>query len=410
MLKTGKQSRVKTLEVSNRMLAKVRSWLWAPALAILLAAPVFAQTGAIEGDVKGEDGKPVPKGDCKKKMGACITIERTDIKGSYQVATDKKGHFFHAGLPLGRYDVTLEVDGKPRDTVRGVRTTLGDPTVVNFDLYAMKQKQEAMQRAAETGQLTKEQAREMSPEQRAAIEKAMKERQQAMAKNKALNDAFNAGMEALKNKQFDVAVESFTKAAELDPKQHVVWAQLAEAHMGVANAKTGEERTNAMNKGLEAYVKALELKPDDAAYHNNYGLALARASKFQEAQAELAKAAQLDPPNAGRYYYNLGAVLVNTGQTEPAGEAFKKAIEADPNYADAQYQYGIYLLSKATTTADGKVVPPPGTREAFQKYLELKPDGPFAESAKGMIASIDATVQTTYENPEAQKKQKTRKK
>ena len=31
------------------------------------------------------------------------------------------------------------------------------------------------------------------------------------------------------------------------------------------------------------------------------------------AQAELTKAAQLDPPNAGKYFYNLGAVLVNTG-------------------------------------------------------------------------------------------------
>jgi hypothetical protein len=47
-----------------------------------------------------------------------------------------------------------------------------------------------------------------------------------------------------------------------------------------------------------------------------------KTKKFTEAQAELEKAAQIDPPNAGRYFYNLGAVLVNTGQTEPA-EIFK---------------------------------------------------------------------------------------
>lgn len=382
-----------------------RKVIWFPALLLLAAGMAVAQTGAIEGDIKGEDGKMVPKGDCKKNQGACVKIERTDIKGNYQTATDKKGHFFHAGLPLGTYNVTLEMDGKVRDSVKGVRTRLGDPVPVNFDLAAMRQRQEAMSKAAESGELTKEQTREMSAEQRAAIEKAMKERQQAMAKNKELNDAFNGGMEALKTKQFDAAVAAFEKASTIDPKQHVIWAQLAESYMGVASTKTGQESTDIQAKGLTAYGKALELKPDDAAYHNNYALALAKAKKFDEAQAELTKAAELDPPNAGRYFYNLGAVLVNTGQTEPAGAAFKMAIEKDPSYADAQYQYGVYLLSKATTTADGKVVPPPGTKEAFAKYIELKPDGPFAESAKGMIATLDATVQTEFTNPDAKKQQ-----
>ncbi len=382
-----------------------RRMIWFPAVLLFVAGMAMAQTGAIEGDVKGEDGKMVPKGDCKKGIGVCIKIERTDIKGNYQTATDKKGHYFHAGLPLGTYNVTLTVDGKERDSVKGVRTRLGDPVPVNFDLAAMRQKQEAMTKAAETGQLTKEQTREMSAEQRAAVEKAMKERQQAMAKNKELNDAFNAGMEALKTKQYDAAIAAFEKASTIDPKQHVIWAQLAESYIGLSATKTGQEQTDIQAKGLEAYGKALELKPDDAAYHNNYALALAKAKKFDEAQAELTKAAEIDPPNAGRYFYNLGAVLVNTGQTEPAGNAFKMAIEKDPNYADAQYQYGVYLLSKATTTADGKVVPPPGTKEAFAKYIELKPDGPFAESAKGMIATLDATVQTEFTNPDALKKQ-----
>lgn len=360
---------------------------------LLLAAASSAQTSSLEGEVKGVDGGPV--------KGALVKIERTDIKGNYKVKTDKKGHYFHAGLPLGTYNVTLEIDGKDVDSVKGVRTRLGDPIPVNFDLKAIKAKQDALQAAAASGTLTREQARDMSPEQRAAIEKAMKEREQAMAKNKALNDAFNQGVEALKVKQYEAAVAAFTKASELDPKQHVVWAQLAEAYMGQGGTKTGAEQEALYAKGLEAYQKALELKPEDAAYHNNFALALAKAKKFAEAQAELTKAAQLDPPQAGRYYYNLGAVLVNTGQLEPAGEAFKKAIEADPNYAPAQYQYGVYLVSKAQTTPDGKVVPVPGTREAFEAYLKLDPNGPFAESAKGMIASLQVALPTEYKNPNA---------
>jgi len=293
--------------------------------------------------------------------------------------------------------------------VKGVRSRLGDPTPVNFDLHELKRKNEALQHAAEAGTLTAEQERQMSPEQKAQMEKMMKERQQAMAKNKALNDAFNQGMEALKAKQCEQATQAFVKASELDPKQVAVWGNLAEAYVCLAGQKTGAESEAAMTKGLESYLKTLEMK-DDAATRNNYALALARAKKFPEAQAELQKAATLDPPNAGRYYYNLGAVLTNIGQLEPAGDAFKKAIEADPKYAAAQYQYGLYLVSKAQMSADGKLTPPPGTKEAFQKYLELEPSGPYAQQAKDMLTSLDSTVQTQYANPSAPPAKKSSKK
>ena len=185
----------------------------------------------------------------------------------------------------------------------------------------------------ETGQLTQEQARDMTPEQKAALEKQVKERAGAMAKNKALNDAFNQGMEALKTKQYDVAVTSFNKAAEMDPKQNVIWGNLAETYTEIAKTKTGAEKDAALNKATEAYTKAIELQPNDASYHNNYALALARLNKFPEMEAELNKAVQLDAANAGRYYYNMGAVLVNSNQLVPACAAFDKAIAADANYA-----------------------------------------------------------------------------
>lgn len=384
---------------------------------LLLAGAAMAQTSSLEGDVRGEDGQPL--------KGALIKIERTDIKGSYKVKTDKKGHYFHAGLPLGTYKIILEVDGKDADFIDKVRSRLGDPVVNNFDLQRRKaqqtQRQAAVQEAAKTGQISKEVSREMSAEEKKAMEAQIKAQQAAMAKNKELNDAFNQGMENLKvaaaappadkQKAYETSVAGFEKAATMEGgKQYVIFANMAEAYMGLSATKTGDEMTAAMTKGLEAFNKALELKPEDASTHNNYALALAKAKKFPEAQAELQKAATLDAPNAGKYFYNLGAVLVNTGQSEPAGEAFKKAIDADPKYADAQYQYGVYLVGKATTTADGKIIPPPGTVEAFQKYLELRPDGQFAEGAKGMIQTLQSQVQTEYKNPNAPAQKKTTKK
>lgn len=360
---------------------------------LIFACSAFAQVSSLEGDVKDENGQPL--------KGALVKIDRLDIKGHYQVKTDKKGHYFHTGLPLGTYKITLEVDGKDVDNVNNVRTSLGDSTPINFNLQETKKRQQSLQQAAASGTLTKEQERGMSAEQKAALEKATKEREQALAKNKQLNDAFNQGMTAMQGKQWDAAIDAFNKANTMDPKQVVIWAHLADAYMQAGTQKTGADQQAAYDKGLDAYSKAIELKPDDASYHNNYALALVKIKKIPEAQAELTKAAQIDPQNAGKYYYNLGAVMVNTGQNEAAGQAFKKAIELDPNYADAQYQYGMYLLGQAKVTPDGKVIPADGTKEALQKYLELKPTGPFADSAKGALASIEGSVATTYTNPDA---------
>jgi len=368
-----------------------------PALGIVLfAAAGLAQVSSLEGDVKGLDGAPL--------KGALIKIDRLDIKGHYQVKTDKKGHYFYGGLPLANYKITLEVDGKDVDYVNNVRTKLGDPTANNFDMQATAQKQHALSQAAETGNLSKDQSRGMTADEKAAFEKATKERAELKAKGKALNDAFNAGKEALNAKQFDVAATQFAKAGEMAPDQPAIWANLGDAEVAQAKTKTGAEHDEDLNKGMEAYQKALALSPNDAGVHNNYALALALAKKFDEAQAELGKAAELEPANAGKYYFNLGALLVNNGQAEPAGAAFKKAIDADPKYADAQYQYGIYLIGKAKLGTDGKYDPVPGTREAFQAYLDLKPDGPNAEAAKGMLASLSGSVDTSYKNPAASKK------
>ena len=366
---------------------------------LMFTGASWAQFTAIEGDVKGPDGKPL--------VGAQILIEREDMKGTFKGAkTDKKGHYIYNGLPVGgTFTVSVWVDGQKRDSAAHQKVRLGDPLPVNFDLKAAVEDQKAIQKTLESGgQLTKEQERGMSKEQKDALEKHAKENAAAMAKNKALNDTFNSGKEAMNAKNYDAAVQAFEKGAEMDPNQNVIFANLADAYIALAGTQTGADQTATMTKGLAAYQKAITLKPDDAAYHNNYALALAKGKKFDEAQGELNKAAQLDPTSAGKYYYNLGAVLVNTGQMDPATEAFKKATEADPNYADAQFQYATALSAKLTTTPEGKVIAPPGMKEALDKYLALQPAGQFAEAAKGMLQVISTTVETNYNNPNAPKK------
>jgi tetratricopeptide (TPR) repeat protein len=377
----------------QRLFAQIMSRkLFTVAPLFLFAATGFAQTSNIQGDVTGLDGKPL--------QGAQVKLDRTDIKQSFNVKTDKKGHFLYANLPTGVYNITIVVEGKEMGAMTGVRPRQGDNPPIPFDLSKIA----AAAAAAAAPGAAPPQAKQdagMTKEQRAEYEKKLKEQEAAMAKDKALQDAFNAGMEAKNAKNYSVAVDNFEKATTMAPTQHVVWAQLAEVYITRSDSETGAAQQADVDKGIAAYAKAVEIKVDDPNYHNNYALALAKGKKMDQAQAELTKAAQLDPPQAGKYYYNLGAVYVNTQQNDAAEAAFRKAIELDPTYADAYYQEALVLMNKVTLDKDGKMQAPPGTVEALQKYLSLKPDGANAEGAKAILEQLGSTVQTSFERPGA---------
>jgi len=383
MLLGGKLTRV--LEVPDAMSTIPRKSLTIVPVTLFFSLACWGQTAAFEGNVKGPDGKPL--------LNAVVKIDRQDVKGNYKVKTDKKGHYFYGGLPLGNYKITVELDGQDR-AQKPARARVGESTDVSFDLAADG-----------AGPAVDESGRALSAKEKEEIEKKNKEAQAAMAKNKELNDAFNAGKQAAQANNWDVAIDSFQKASQVDANQHVVFGNLGDALVSRAKTKTGAEQQADVQKAADAYQKAIALKADDSAYHNNYALVLAQEKKFDDAQAELTKAAQLDPPNAGKYYFNLGALYVNTGNSEPAAAAFKKAIELDPNYADAYYQYGLSQMAKATLQGD-KMIAPPGTQEAFQKYLDLKPNGPDAEPAKAMLQQLGAKVDTNFAKPGAPTKKK----
>ena len=197
----------------------------------------------------------------------------------------------------------------------------------------------------------------------------------------------------------------------MDPTRDILWARLADAYLGSAAKQTDTvEKTRRYGEAAADYQKAVDLKqkaiatspkPDDskvlAAYFNNMAQAEYKIGKVDDAVKAYDQAAQLNPAGAAQYYYNQGAVLTNSGRADEAIAAFDKAIATDPNKAEAYYQKGVNLIAKATVDAKtGKVIPAPGTEEAFNKYLELQPNGPFAEGAKSMLQSIGSTVETSY--------------
>jgi hypothetical protein len=146
---------------------KIRNLALSAAGMGLFALASFAQITGIEGVVKGTDGKIV--------QAAEVRIHRTDIKGDYKTKTDKRGHYIYNGLPIGKYDISIWIDGKQMDEQKGVPTSPGDPRVLDFDLKANQadtgNKQALAQKAMETGQISDELARSLTKEHKEALKK-----------------------------------------------------------------------------------------------------------------------------------------------------------------------------------------------------------------------------------------------
>ncbi|HSZ57564.1 MAG TPA: hypothetical protein VK797_18005, partial [Tepidisphaeraceae bacterium] len=115
------------------------------------------------------------------------------------------------------------------------------------------------------------------------------------------------------------------------------------------------------------------------------------------AQAAYDAAAQADPKSAGIRYGNEAIIMDRVGNIDATVAAADKAIAADPSKPIPYYLKGKALINKATVDPKtNKIVAPPGCAEAYQKYLELAPDGPFAADAKSVLTEMGTTVKSTY--------------
>ena len=333
----------------------------------------WAQLGSIEGVVKGLDGQPM--------VGVQVNLDRKDIKQHFETKTDKKGHYFHAGLPSGLYRISLWQDGKEITFHDNVRIGYAETTEHDFDLKA---DQAAIQKA-----IPKELKEKM-------------EKQQAEAKKQGnLKQHFDAGNAFFANKQYDQALTEFLAAADADPTHPSVYVVYGRAAETYEHLNKLDDAATYYQKAITALSPMAETKPDLkqnlSGYYNNYAGVLANEKKSKDAMDAYNKAVELNPQSAGMVYYNMGAVLTNThAPLDDRITAFKKAVDADPTNATAWYQYGVTLSEKMTINKEGSVSAPPEMVEALNKYLELQPNGPYAEGAKGLIQAAGQAVNTSY--------------
>lgn len=349
----------------------------------LLIPAAWAQVATVKGTIHGVDGKPL--------AGAVVNMVDKDTGHKYQLKTDKNGNIFSLGIVFGTYNVQVLMNGQQVYSANGFPVGGGDAENT-LDIDLAKEQKEA--------------AAAMTPEQKKAIEQQANEKQ----KVKGLNDMLAQAKAASDAGNYDQAKQIMTQAVALDPNREVLWFNLAEAQRngGLKSTDPAAKKTD-LEGAVDSYNKALKLvpstKPDVmGAIYNQMGEAYYKMGNTDQAVKAYDSAAEADLPNAGKYYFNEGAVLTNAGKYDLAIAAFDKTIQADPTKADAYYQKGVNLLGKATMKPDGTMLAPPGTAEAFNKYLELAPDGPNADAAKQMLASIGAKVETSYGKQKAAKK------
>ncbi|HXR32807.1 MAG TPA: tetratricopeptide repeat protein [Verrucomicrobiae bacterium] len=364
------------------MLKLVKAYALAALLTLALvsffAPRATAQfNGTIQGTVLNFEGKPY----------ADLPIDLKGEQGNAkETKTDAAGKFIFNNLRGGKYTLAFHPPELQQPFEVQASAQNSGPTDVNLNFKEILEKQ--------------------SPEAAAALKK----RQEDQQKTAGMKEHFNSGLAFLDQERAakaelakvpadqrdqakakimdlsDKAIAEFQEAnktaPEKDPNHHLFWARMGEAY----------DLAGRNDDAINAYQQAVALKPDNASYYNNLGNVLARAGKIDDARVAYTKSAELDPPNAGFAWRNFGISLYQSNRMQEGVEPLKKAVELDPKNAQAWYLLGACLVASADYKQVGdkvEVTLKPGTIEAYQKALELDPNGTWGKQAKDGLEQVN---------------------
>ena len=388
-------------------------WLTLTAAAAMLASAMTfgvarAQeaTGKIKGRVTNPTGAPTTAGSVSLSADGGRTSKYTfqlNSNGDYE-----------GEAAAGTYMLIFRAPDTPPDKmvdqVENVKITAGQETVQDVD----------MSRQAFIDKL--------SPDQKKALEDLRKHNSEALKANeviKGLNNDLrqasqdikdadaakttaqqqlgpNATKKDLDAKEAEIRTQKFTEVESLMLKDtqakqdaSVLWAELGQAQVGL---KKYDEAVVNLKKALDLEANSKKPNPNVQGLANSeLGEVYARQGKVAEANAAYADAAKTNPTQAGFYLRNEAVIFFQANNADAQVAAANEAVKVDPNQAVLYYIIGNGLVSKATVDPKTqKIVAPPGCLEAYQKYLELAPDGTYASEVKDILAGFGQKINSTY--------------
>jgi tetratricopeptide (TPR) repeat protein len=377
-------------------------------VAFLFPAIAAAQSAGVHGVVSDKDGKPW--------AGVSIQI-KSENGQTFKLKTDKNGKYSQIGLSPGVYTFVLNEPTAGLNNFTEQHQIQGEQdNEVNFNFKAIiaqntashPEEEEKQKKAQDTFKIMKghvddgvaqfatintlqAQLHTAPADQRAALEEKVKQAAQAAAAD---------------------FQQAEPLVGEKDTKNHAVIL----ANLGQAYSLQGQ-----YDQAIGAYQKAVALNPEAPTYMN---LSLAQvnlaaqttdptvaSTHVTDAGASCDKATTLDPTSATKCWKNIAIVLSNKGDFKDAVGPLQKVTQLDPKDAQAWYLLGSAYTGMIESKQEGDkmtFVIPPGTADAYQKCIDLDPNGPYAAQAKQNLDALAAMGggQSTSEGTSSKKKKR----
>ena len=378
----------------------------------LALAPAMAQqtkpTGKIHGHVTNASGS-VQSG------GSVSLTNGPGLPDKFTFTVDANGDYSGDAEP-GTYTAVYRNVDMPKDKVAdqfdNVKIVVGQTTTQDFDMSreayvkalppeVQKQLEEIKKKNAAAlsankviNQIKADEAtvvQDLHDADGTVATAAAKQQLGATATKKDIDDKTNE----IKTTKYTEVETLLTKDTELKGDIAVLWAQLGSAQIGL---KEYDKAEVSLKKAIE--VNAADKKPNPEALgfaQSQLGELYARTGKVDQAAAAFDAAAQANPKQAPMYLKNQTVIYYQMGNTAAQVAAADKAIVADPTNPLLYYLKGQGLVSNATVDPKtNKIVLPPGCAEAYQKYLELAPEGAYAADAKSILDSAGQKINSSY--------------
>jgi tetratricopeptide (TPR) repeat protein len=352
--------------------------LLAGPVAVCLGPAAYAQAyGVLSGNVLDVTGNPDPN--------VTLTITNTETNKSTDVKTDSKGHYSMAGLAGGTYNIDVKEKGQIIYQA-GFKVESGTSPIFDINLKDIMEKNKGAAAAAEAQQAAEKQFAQLKTHYDAGLQ-AIQQIKAAQAQLATTPKEQQGPIQDQINQAGNTATTELSAALGLmkpdDNNRPIILSRLGEAY----------ESMGKWQEAADMYQKSIALKPDVASNYNNLGNDLAKLGKVDDAKTAYQKYVDLNPTDAALAWSNFGTVLYNSNRMKEAIDPLQKATTLNPKNAQAWLLLGIALVNTMEFKTEGDKITPeiqPGTIEAYQKAIDLDPNGPIGAQAKQGLESLQA--------------------